>query len=349
MAFLQNGLLVAAACAVFACTSGPRPSFERVFKVDVQGDNAAALEIAPDGGRFWLGLRTGALVSYAEPWQREAKIGLRGTLTGAGRLNDDRVFAADREHVEIWDAALSTKQREFPIPAREPELSRRRLALSMNERYLAVDDAIFDEQLGRWAFAPVGHGHQTALQFGGETLLLTAGFHDQQLVVRELDTGKQHLWQAPAPIKAAVVMQGARRILATTTDTVVSWDPAMLAPSQQIDIAGANELRACSRELGAVLGGRAVYVLELSTLRLRSRFELDADATALGCDGALLAVGDSAGRVHAWDIVHGRLVGVERVLPAPVYAIAVVALARCVVAIANDERGVHAVALRARP
>lgn len=89
-------------------------------------------------------------------------------------------------------------------------------------------------------------------------------------------------------------------------------------------------------------------MLKLPALEPGATFTLDSDATAVACDGDLLAAGDASGRLYAWDLGTAHPLATERVLPTEISAIRVSAARRRLFAMANDERGAHGMVVQLR-
>jgi hypothetical protein len=74
-------------------------------------------------------------------------------------------------------------------------------------------------------------------------------------------------------------------------------------------------------------------------MKKRAEFKLEAPGALLAADGVLVAVGDQAGRVYAWDGKRAKLLASQSVLPHAVVGLALSAKTGRAFAAASGERG----------
>lgn len=335
-------LLAYTACATVR-KDKPVSSFTHVSAVEWTDRTATWIDLSPDATHLLLASEFGKVSVYAGPAARRVDHAAGDSLMGAGFLDDGRIFVAAPERLTIWNEDFSRQLGDCVLPRLTPDLPRRRAALSPSRRYLAVDDAVYDTEAKRWALPRIGHGEQTALAFGDDSFVLTAGFHDRQVVVRQVNGNEKHLWKAAAPVIAAALTSGGKLAVVATKAGVATWIPTDVTPSHDHALSGIRDLQLCSQErFAVVLQGHTVRVLNLPALDLRAALEMQADGSVIACDGDLLAAGDESGRLYAWELSTNRLLAEERLLRGPVSTLRVSRSRNRMLAVANDEQGAHA-------
>ena len=347
----MRGRVAVRALAAIACTfvpgcHTPALPLARVAPLELD-DNAVKLSVSRDGNRFVFGGGVRAVYSWAAPWGRPASIQIAGGVEGAGLLEDGRIYGADREHVEVWGPTLARRESRVIFPASEPPLSASRVVVSPGGSFIAIDDAVLDVASGRLSVPAIRHATITAVVFAGDTHLLTAGFHDRRVRVMVLPSGPDSNWYAPDPVVAAALTHDGALALVATNGGAFLWSPGSKEPRARWgwgdieDVCFLGDGRSA-----AVLAGRKLHVIDVATLKETFTVKLEADGTALACDGDLSAMGDDDGRVYAYEASGRRLFGRTVELRGGVRAIAVSASSRLVLAVTNDERGAQGVLLR---
>jgi hypothetical protein len=340
-AAVRAWLAVVASLAVGCHT--PALPLARVAPLELD-DTAVKLSVSRDGNRFVLGGGVHGVYLWEAPWGRPASIQIAGGQTaggivGAGFLDDGRVYAADSEHVEIWGPTLARRESQVTFPS-DSNLSGKRVVVSPGGRFIAIDEAVLDVVSGRLSVPKFRHGYITAVVFAGDTHLLTAGFHDHSVVVRVLPSGSESTWDSPGPVVAAALTRDGALALVATKGGAYLWPPGSNEPRGHWGWSWEDIVDVCFVDDGrsaVVLAGRKLHVVDVVTLKEAPTVKLEADGTALACDGDLSAIGDDEGRVYVYDASRRQLFGYAGDLRRGVRAIAVSARARRVLALTNDE------------
>jgi hypothetical protein len=301
-------------------------------------ESSVKLAVSHDGSRFVIGSGLYAVYLWTPPWGRLSSIQVAGGVQGAGLLEDGRIYGADRSHVELWSSTLSRRASEIVFPVSDPPLSAKRVVVSPGGRFVAIDDAVLDVASGQLSVPATRHATITAIVFAGDTHLLTAGFHDRRVRVLALPSGPEADWYAPYPVVTAAMTHDAALALVATNVGAYLWSPGSKEPLGHWgwgDIEGVCFL--ADERSAALLAGRTLHVIDIATLKEVFSVRLDADGTALACDGDLSAVGDDEGRVYVYEASRRQLFEHAGDLRGGVRAIAVSARARRVLALTNDE------------
>jgi hypothetical protein len=323
------------------------PKFAHIAKSErLDGTSPRSISSAPNGER-WLVVRelTDALL-YTDlssaPKLRELPRLVRG-----GFLDDERVFLASADTVDIWNASFDERLVHEQIPtAPDPHLPGDLLQVSPSGRFIAKDIAVYDTHERRWLALAARHGHQSVLEFSGDAWLLSGGFWDERIVLRSLTDDTLREWSTPDKITSATFDPASGWIFVGTKGGAFAYHKdgdaqgRKVASGEIVDVALFDEGRAL-----AVLSVRHLKVIDTKSLRERASFRLEAEGRALSADGTLVAAGDSEGRVYAWDGREARLLASEMVLPGLVISIAVNARVRRALAASSDARAVNLVML----
>ena len=335
--------LMAIASTLAAGCHSPVLQLAHVARLELE-ENAVKVAVSQDGNRFVIGSGLYAIYLWTPPWGRPSSIQIAGGQTaggivGAGILDDERVYAADHEHVEIWEPTLARRESQVKFPS-DPHLSGKRVVVSPGGRFIAIDEAVLDVGSGLLSVPNFRHGYITAVVFAGDTHLLTAGFHDRSVVVKVLPSGPESTWHSPDPVVAAALTRDGALALVATKGGAYLWPTGSNEPRRRWGWSWEDIVDVCFVSDGrsaVVLAGRKLHVIDVATLKEASTVRLEADGTALACDGDLSAVGDGEGRVYMYEVSRRQLFGHAGELRGGVRAIVVSARARRVLALTNDE------------
>jgi|GEM_PF-3403949 len=248
-------------------------------------------------------------------------LGFDGLLEDAGFIpNRNEIFAADEDgFVQIWDSNLK-KRFSYKFPERGELVS-----ISENAKYIAYGGYLYDTSANKLLAEPTTHIAQSALQFHGNDHVLSAGYWDQSMVMRNLTDNTRTVWRTEDGITAAAAIDNF--IVACTNDgdcyvwtmpgdkpvhTIMGWDSVRFIATHPRE-----PIFAISREDNAT-----VY-----SLRPFKRL-LDIEASDLIrsitlSENGIIALGESNGTIQMWDIDKKALIGTYKVDNDPIYSLAI--------------------------
>ncbi|MCL7423058.1 MAG: hypothetical protein M8364_19375 [Methylobacter sp.] len=248
-------------------------------------------------------------------------LGLEGLLEDAGFIpNSNEIFATDEDgFVQIWDSNLK-KRFSYKFPERGEMAS-----VSEDAKYIAYSGYLYDTSANKLLADPTSHIAQSALQFHGNDYVLSAGYWDQSVVIRNLINDTRTLWRTDDEITAAAAIDNF--IVVCTIDgncyvwtipgdkpvrTITGWDSVRFIAKHPRE-----PIFAISREDNVT-----VY-----SLRPFKRL-LDIDASDLIrsltlSENGIIALGESNGTIQMWDINKKALIGTYSVENDPIYGLAI--------------------------
>jgi hypothetical protein len=233
---LAAGVGSALGCrACFRSETAPEGVLEPVRRLKLAGDSPVAATIEDEGGTLLVAGMYGPVQVWAlsrtegEPvgtWKASEQL---RAVHLAGR--ETILIAADGGVVTLWN--WKTGQTLFSMNVPEPV---ERAAMSRDGRFVASGGTVFDRQAGRLVDPPMPVTGQKALEFSADGhKLLSAGFHDQWIIVRDLATQKVDKWSAPGKVTAGALAAGGDAVVAALRggriqvyrpgagDAVASW------------------------------------------------------------------------------------------------------------------------------
>ncbi|WP_036253011.1 WD40 repeat domain-containing protein [Methylobacter sp. BBA5.1] len=309
------------ACTLRSASDAKPKLLDVVFSKAFPSASFNKVEFSKDGKSILAVPYSGAVyVVDSEDFSMKT-LELEGTLAEAGFIpNGNEVFTADLYgFAQIWDSNLK-KRFSYKFPE-----SGKLASVSEGSKYIAYGGYLYDTSANKLLAEPVDHVDQSALQFHGSDYVLSAGYWDQFVIIRNLTDDTRTLWRTDDRITAAVAVDDF--IVAGTDDgncyvwtmpgdkpvrTITGWGRIYLMAKHP------NEpIFAISREDSAT-----VY-----SLRPFKRL-LDIDASDLIqsltlSENGIIALGESNGTIQMWDINKKALIGTYRVDNDPIYGLAI--------------------------
>lgn len=165
--------------------------------------------------RVWTFSPTGGHAEGTSPFVTEVRV-RSSQILDAGLI----LIAQDDGTVSLWDWRRNESKfmHKFPAPFG-------RAAATPDGRLVASSGRVFDRQLGSEVVTPMPLVDEHALDFSdGGRYLLSAGFHDARIVVRDFDRNETDTWEAPEGIAAAAMTADAEIVAAGLRNKeIVVW------------------------------------------------------------------------------------------------------------------------------
>lgn len=207
------------------------------------------------------------------------------------------------------------------------------VAASDTGRYLASAGVVFDvdqrREIGSSNFLPT----ETGLQFAaGSKVLLSAGFHGGQMVLRDLPSGQTRRRLAPGPITgAALSPAGDWVVTGVRGSSVHVWRSTDERPTRSWSTSGEVRSVQITGDIVVVISEGAVEARQLSTGASRFRAPIR-DLSAWATQDAFVATGTVDGAVNLWNVAEGRPLASSRPFPSLVRALGMSPASRLLVA-----------------
>jgi hypothetical protein len=301
-----------------------------------------AVDIEGERNVFLVAGARGPIQLYSEAGTGapEATLPATGLLVSAGFARGGSVFLAQQEG-EVRLLRPSDGAAEL---SHDFHTIGRRAAISADGAYVAFDGAVFDVAAGREAGERKPLAAQSALAFASAAPhLVSAGFQDPWINVRDLPGGATREWLAPGKVAAAALSSDGALVAASLEDGAL-WLWRQPGGQPLGSWQGPRELRALSfgaRDetlVGAGPGG--IFVADVAARRERWRDDIDGQLWAFAVDGDLAAAGTTDGNVVLWDLAQQKRLAQLRLASSAVVAIDVSAQRRRL--LAADENGAAA-------
>lgn len=283
-------------------------------KYRLDGSSVRQVDISADRHDFIAGTASGTVIHGAtsEPTnihQRSLPDSIvRARFFGPGA---DAIVVTESGEAYIWTLPDSARAPiDFAAVSRHAEISE-------DGRYVAFGGQVYDRLRGA-EYADVAHeAAQSSLDVAGD-LVLTSGYHDSRLLVRNLATKSRKARDAGGGVNAAALSPNGEYVLAATDKREAAlW---RLSPrSEGVEPIGrwptsSQDVRIVFSRSGtraAIIDGERVRVIDLGTAETLREELLAAAAWSadFSRDGKALATGDADGNIRVWDIEADRIVG----------------------------------------
>jgi hypothetical protein len=221
----------------------------------------------------------------------------------------------------------------------------RRAAISADAAYIAFGGAVLDRGTG----AEVGErkplATQSALSFASHApRVVSAGFQEPWVNVRDLPGGATREWLAPGKVTAAALSSDGALVAAALQDgTLCLWRQPGGEPVGSWQ--GHEELRALSfgeRDESLIAADpEGVFVSDVAARRERWRDDIDGTLWVFAVDGNLAAAGTTDGSVWLWDLSQQKRLAQLRLSSSAIVAVDISARRQRV--LAADETGAAAI------
>ncbi|WP_020158897.1 WD40 repeat domain-containing protein [Methylobacter marinus] len=246
---------------------------------------------------------------------------IEGILAQAGFIpNSNEIFVADRDSfVQLWDSNLK-KRFSYRFPERG-----KRASVSQDSKYIAYGGYLYDTSANKLLGEPIAHVDQSALQFHGNDHVLSAGYWEQSVIMRNLTDDTRTVWRTDDRITAAAAIDNF--IVACTHDgdcyvwtisgdkpvhTITGWDSVRFIATHPRE-----PIFAISRE-------DSVTVYSLRPFKRLLDIEASDLIRSLSLsENGIIALGEDNGTIQMWDINKKALIGTYSVENEPIYGLAI--------------------------
>jgi WD40 repeat protein len=309
------------ACTLWSASDAKPKLLDVVFSKAFPSTSFVKVEFSRDGKSILAAPYSGAVyVVDSEDFSMNA-LEFEGTLIGAGFIpNGNEIFVADIYGFgQIWDSNLK-KRFSYRFPE-SGELA----SVSEDAKYIAYGGYLYDTSASKLLAEPTSHAFQTALQFHGNDYVLSAGYWEQSVVIRNLTDDTRTIWRTDDEIIAAAAVDNF--IVVSTNDgdcyvwtisgdkpvhTITGWDSVRFIATHP-----SEPIFAISRE-----DSTTVY-----SLRPFKRL-LDIEASDLIrsltlSENGIIALGEDNGTIQMWDINKKALIGTYKVDNDPIESLAI--------------------------
>jgi WD40 repeat protein len=306
-------LTVTASCGANQVQSGPNQklltvvfskSFTNVPQAKVAFSKNGALILA-------AGAYDSVNIIHAGNFRSTAKIGFSGSLANAQLINEDKVFIANQDGLTQIQAINNHKQiLLFKFPQGE-----KYAAISQDMNHIAYGGFIYAVNEAELQNPTVTHAVQSSLQFFGTDGILTAGFHDQRIVLRNLQNNKQRVFEADDPVTAAAMVTNDYLVAGTNKGECYLWNVSNNLqpgkPERKIQSIDRVNLVSADSEnsVFAVSGTRSLQVFSVAPFRKLFETKTTNQIRAIAIKDNWLIIGEDDGKIQLWDFINGRLIG----------------------------------------
>ena len=309
------------------------PAEDRPAVVDIDDKDEAFLVAGVLGRvKVWPEVRTG------EPRpSTPSTLAVSGSVTAARFVPDGAISVATEQGTTVlwsWREQRSLFTHDFCGRSKHAAVSR-------DVRFIAFGGAVLDKKSGQEVGRRTPLATESALAFADNTRrIVSAGFQEPWIVVRDLPSGAVREWIAPDKVKHATLSARGDLVAAALQDgsihlwrqpggeSIGSWE-------------GPKDIRALSFTRGdsSIIAADAegVSVTDLATSRQTWRGKVDGTLWVFAVDGDFAAAGTADGAVWLWDVSHHTVLARSQLSSSAIVAVDVSARRRRVAA--ADEKG----------
>jgi WD40 repeat protein len=300
-------------------TAPAEVTWEQLFyKNDLVRIEKAAF--SPDGQRFLVSDGYDFVSLWKKPFlssEREVPIEDSGPLLDLQFFSDQHnVFlAVDGGTAQIWDQELQNKKfaYKFPFSGRA-----RRGTATEDGRFIALRCELYDRQKKSLIGRSVAHAVNTGISFGGSSLLLTSGYHDQRIAVRNIFSGELEYRRVPHPVTDGAISPNEKYAVAVTRKGrcyLWNWpeqEPKTLSIARENSFFGGFSP---DSKWFAIRGTEFVHIFQTDPLDRIARLESDSKITAVHvASNNLVVIGDIEGNVQIFDVSAAKVIAKHKVL-----------------------------------
>ncbi|MCP4115387.1 MAG: hypothetical protein GY737_08260 [Desulfobacteraceae bacterium] len=291
-----------------------------------EGESIARVDLSADGN-WLLAANTHHILRLWEMAQPDQPrlYGVSGALANAVFLGDpsELMIANQNGLVQLWDYQLHDKTFEYHFP----EGAGHAIADAPG-RYLAYGGYVYDRQGAGMLGEPAVHAVQSALSMSMQPSVLTAGYHDGALILRDLTTGKTNRWLGPQALTAATISTDGKYVIAGNRDGHgYLWHVPAQEPVRQWNMPG----RVLTIEVAStckwfvVVTDAGFDLYQFNPFALRARVKLKVAVRSVDVSRQWIAFGDDGGNVHVWQSSDGSCLWKRNIASSPITSIRLLA------------------------
>lgn len=209
---------------------------------------------------------------------------------------------------QIWDKQLLQKKYEV-----ETGTGGKRAFISRDGRFLAIGGNLFDRQKNGLVGDYVGHSVQSGLSYHGGSLVVTSGYHDRSIAVRNVHDGKYEISTTRHPIYDSGLSPDEKYIVGTTDKgRCYLWNWPDPKPKKLAVTRGPTHFVGFSPDSKwfVVYGFEFVHIFRTNPPARIARFQPQpAQLSAVQvASNNLIVMGDVQGNVSIYDVAAGKII-----------------------------------------
>jgi WD40 repeat protein len=310
------------ACVIRPASSdGKLKPLDVVFSKTFTNDSFRKVEFSRDGSSILAASSYHTVYLIDRASFSMTTLEFDGALVGAGFIpNSNEVFVANDDGlVQIWDSG-SKKRFSYRF-----QNTGHQAVISEDSKYIAYGGEVYDISANKLLAEPLYHAVQSALQFIGNDHVLSAGYWDRSVVIRNLPKNTRVEWRTKGRINTAASIDDVILIGTVDGDCYV-WPIAEDKPRHTITGWGSIDLLATHPREPIFAVGREKAASVYSLRPFKKLFDIkssDLISAMTISDNGLIAIGEYNGTIQIWDIHKKELIGTHSVENDPIKTLAI--------------------------
>jgi len=323
--------------ASFGCDSVPQARAFELVRSWKRQERVDVIDFSRAGVAAVWGSPLGDATLLHAPWQELVTMKVQ-----SGGVREARFTGADRLTLVSEDGAVEVRrEQDGSLIGREAlGLDRPcdRALVSPDGRLVALDARVYDLETKQWVLEGRLPAEQSGLAIAAGRYVLTSGYYDRRVELRDLSGGPAREWRSDEKVAAAAVSDDAKYVAAATEDGMELW--SVDTGKSVCDRSTSDALEMLRFGPGWIAAaGRKLHVWKLPGCQELLSASMTERATALDANGDMIAVGDLAGEVYVWELQTKRLVARQRLFSRDARAVRIHAPSRLVFASGDAESG----------
>jgi WD40 repeat protein len=322
--------IVVASCVIFNArqleTMPTNVTWERRFYKD-DSERIEKAAFSPNGDRFIVSDGYNFITLWKIPFQTPAnKVSIEdyGSLVALCFLDHQHYvfFTTEDGFTQIWNQELRFRKFAYKFPTiAGSSIS----AITEDGRFIAWHGDLYDRKKKSLVGRSMGHAVDSAISFGNSSLLLTSGYWDQRITVRNIFSGKLEDRDVPYPVTDGAVSPNEKYALALTRKGrcyLWNWpdkEPQVLRVSRKAEIMGGFSP---DSKWFAIWGDKFLYIFQTDPLERLACLKHDPGITSVQVASSnLIVIGDRTGRIHIFDVAAQKVIAQQKVLRHGIYSV----------------------------
>jgi WD40 repeat protein len=315
--------LVAVSCGVVGAQSPGTVAAEVTWDRLVYKDDLKRIQMAafsPDGERFLVSDGYDAISLWKKPFlSLERKVPIEDyenlvTLQFFGQQHD--VFVAvSGGTTQIWDQDMQTRKFAYQFPSSSGSSMG---AITVDSRFIDWHGDLYDRRKKSLVGRSAGHAVDTGISFGSRSLLLTSGYHDQSIAVRNIYSGELEYRRLPHPVTDGALSPNEKYAVAVTRKgRCYLWNWPDQAPKALAIIREDSDFVGFSPDSKwfVIRGDEFLHIFQTDPPVRIARLEHNPGITSVRvASNNLIVMGDRKGDVHIFDVSAARMITQHKVL-----------------------------------